>query len=483
MKYIEFNKNSNRKDFILKLYDKLLDYSKSNVYPMHMPGHKRNDQFLNMINPYLLDITEIDGFDNLFYAEGLIKEAMGRAAKLYKSNHTNYLIGGSSAGILSGISACTKKSDKILVARNCHKSVYNAIYLNELRPIYIYPQTNSQYGLNCGINPETIEKMLMDHKDIRLIIITSPTYEGFVSEIEEISKISHKYKIPLLVDEAHGSHLGFHPYFPANSIQSGADIVIHSLHKTLPAFTQTGLIHFNSRLVEYEKIEECLSIYQSTSPSYLLMASIDKCINLLIEKGDGLFTSFAKRLKTFYEKSYQLEHLKIIRKKDKYFDPSKIIISVKNADINSIELYNVLLEKYKIQVEMVSMDYILAMTSICDTDLGFNRLLDALLDIDAQVKKNQSNDMIGMGMLHQEVETVMSIYEAKTASSETIPFIDSGGRITKEYIYLYPPGSPILVPGERITEKHIKYIMECKKLGLSVQGLGDYELNLIEVVM
>lgn len=483
MKYVESYKDSNRKDFKLKLYDKLVEYSKSNIYPMHMPGHKRNDKFLNMINPYLLDITEIDGFDNLFHAEGLIKEAMGRAAKIYNSDYTNFMIGGSSAGILSGISACTKKGDKILVARNCHKSVYNAIYINELRPIYIYPQTNSQYDINCGINPETIEKMLIEHRDIKLIIITSPTYEGVISDIKGISKMSHKHKIPLFVDEAHGSHLGFHPYFPANSIKAGADIVIHSLHKTLPAFTQTGLIHVNSTLVDYEKVKECLSIYQSSSPSYLLMASIDKCINLLIEEGDELFASFTKRLETFYEKSEQLEHLKIIRKKNMHFDPSKIIISVRDADISSIELYNFLLEKHKIQVEMVSMDYIIAMTSICDTDLGFNRLLDALLEIDVQVKKRQSNYIINMDILYQDIETVKSIYEAKTAASETIPFADSGGRVTKEYIYLYPPGSPILIPGERITEKHIKYLMECKKFGLNIQGLDDYDLNLIKVLM
>ena len=193
--------------------------------------------------------------------------------------------------------------------------------------------------------------MLTKHKDIRLIIITSPTYEGVVSDIEGISEISHKHKIPLFVDEAHGSHLGFHSYFPANSIQGGADIVIHSLHKTLPAFTQTGLIHVNSSFVDYEKVKECLSIYQSSSPSYLLMSSIDKCINLLIEDGEELFRSFARRLESFYKKTEQLKHLKVLRKEDIYFDPSKIILSVRDVDISSIELYAILLEntKYKLK--------------------------------------------------------------------------------------------------------------------------------------
>ncbi len=213
------------------------------------------------------------------------------------------------------------------------------------------------------------------------------------------------------------------------------------------------------------------------------MSSIDRCINLLIEEGEELFRSFARRLESFYEKTEQLKHLKVLRKKDIYFDPSKIILSVRDAEISSIELYAILLEKYKIQVEMVSTDYIIAMTSICDTAVGFNRLLEALLDIDRQVKKKQSIYKTNIDILNQEVEIVKSIYEAKTSPSETIPFIDSGGRITREYIYLYPPGLPILLPGERITKKHIKYLLECKKLGLSIQGLDDYDMNFINVVI
>lgn len=282
---------------------------------MHMPGHKRNDRMLNMHNPYLMDITEVEGFDNLFHANGILKIGMEKAASLYRSRYSNYLVGGSSAGILSGISACTNKGDKVLVARNCHKSVYNTLYLKELNPIYIYPQIDKEFRIDCGIRPSQVRDMLIKHGDIKLIIITSPTYEGVVSNIKEIGAIAHDFKVPLLVDEAHGSHLGFHSYFPKNSIELGGDITIHSLHKTLPSFTQTGLIHVNGDLVDYEKVKKYLSVYQSSSPSYILMASIDNCVSLLTEEGDRLFSNFVDKLEKFQERVERLTNLKVLTKK------------------------------------------------------------------------------------------------------------------------------------------------------------------------
>ena len=438
---------------------------------------------------------------------------MDKAASFYNSRNTSYLVGGSSAGILSGIAACTSKGDKVLVARNCHKSVYNAIYLNELKPVYIYPQIHRDYKINCGILPFNIEQMLIEHEDVKLIIITSPTYEGVVSDVGAISDIAHKYKVPIFVDEAHGAHFGFHQYFLANSIELGADVVVHSLHKTLPSFTQTGLLHVNGNLVDYEKVKYYLSIYQSTSPSYILMAGIDKCIDLLLDQGDGLFSAFVEKLTEFYNRVEKLKILKVLNKKENNkdffdFDSSKIVVSTRNSNITGTWLHDILLNKYKIQVEMASVDYIIAMTSICDTDLGFSRLAEALLDIDSKLivddqakidnqgkvngqvnniiqNNNETSDNgdFDLNVLYQNTEIAMTSYETQTSKLTTIPFKESVGRITGEYIYLYPPGIPILVPGERITDGHITGLHKCKTLGLKVQGLADYEMNQIKVVM
>lgn len=474
----------------MNLYDNLVKYSKDDYYPMHMPGHKRNTKWNHMINPYEIDITEIEDFDNLHHPNSVLYEGMLRAARLYGSKHTEYLINGSTAGLLAGITACTRKGDKVLVARNSHKAVYNAIYLNELKPVYLYPQKDLEFGINCGLNPSAVEELLIEHPDIKLVIITSPTYEGIITDISAIAAIAHKKGIPLLVDEAHGAHLGFHQEFPQNSIKCGADIVIHSLHKTLPSFTQTGLIHVNGNLVDYDKVKWCLSIYQSSSPSYLLMSSIEKCITLMEDKGEELFESYRNHLKEFYDRMEQLKKIKILNpfKNNKFYrvDPSKVTISVKGTNITGVQLYELLLEQYKIQMELVSVDYVLGMTSICDTIEGFYRLGDALLHIDDRIEfQNKEGNK---GIISKEEGTylqpkvVMSSYESLHSPIEKVLFSESNDRISVEYIYLYPPGIPLLVPGERISQQLIYQIKKYQEVGLNVLGTEDTEVNYIKVV-
>ena len=250
------------------LKEKLFEYGKGDVYPFHMPGHKRNTGLLPFPNPFEIDITEIDGFDNMHNAEDVIKDSMDRAARLYHSEHTFYLVNGSTSGILTGICGSTKKGDKILVARNCHKAVYNAIFLNELNPVYLYPQYDEENSIQCGYSAKYIEEMLTKNPDVKLVVLVSPTYEGVTSEVREIAEAAHKRGIPLLVDEAHGAHFGFSDRFPENSISQGADIVIHTVHKTLPAFTQTALLHVNSSIVNLERIKymSLIHISEPTRP-------------------------------------------------------------------------------------------------------------------------------------------------------------------------------------------------------------------------
>ena len=237
------------------LYNRLERYGDSDFYGMHMPGHKRNRGLIRNRIPYELDITEIDGFDDLHHAEGILKEAEARAAWLYKADRTHFLVNGSTVGILSAILGSTKKGDKILVARNCHKSVYHGIYLNELEPVYIYPAYEKS-GINGEISPDEVEKILERERGIRAVMIVSPTYDGVVSDVREIARIVHRYGIPLIVDEAHGAHFGFHPYFPENANTKGADVVIHSVHKTLPALTQTALIHLNGTIAAGKRLND-----------------------------------------------------------------------------------------------------------------------------------------------------------------------------------------------------------------------------------
>ena len=238
------------------LDDALKNYTRENVYPFHMPGHKRQMDLLGDTSPYSIDITEIDGFDDLHHADGILKDAQERAARIYHADETHFLINGSTVGILSAIFGVTQKGDTILVARNCHKSVYHAIDMNELNPVYLYPAFDSEAQLNTEISAEDVRTALEKNPKIRAVVIVSPTYDGVVSDVEAIAEAVHEKGIPIIVDEAHGAHFGFHPYFPENSNTKGADLVIHSLHKTLPSLTQTALLHVNGDLVDRRRVKK-----------------------------------------------------------------------------------------------------------------------------------------------------------------------------------------------------------------------------------
>jgi arginine/lysine/ornithine decarboxylase len=473
-----------------RLYNKLKSYSEEDYYPMHMPGHKRNTELMQMGNPYAIDITEIEGFDNLHQAEGILKQLAMRISRLYKAKKSFPLINGSTAGILAGISAATSKGDKVLLARNSHKSVYHATILRSLKPFYCYPQQREEMRVNGGILAENIEDALITNKDIKLVVVTSPTYEGVVSDIRAIAEVVHRHKALLLVDEAHGAHFGFHEKFPQSAICLGADLVIQSFHKTLPAFTQTAVLHSN-RMELNHKIEQYLAIYQSSSPSYLLMAGIDRLVNLLEENAKELFIDYDKKLEEFKHRLEPLKHLTLIDRRiigqDGIYDldPSKITISVQNTQLTGHQLQELLREKYHIVMEMEASDYVLGMTSICDTNEGFERLAKALLAIDQEEAsvhgKRESNVQQEKRPIH--AIQAMSPSEAWEQETEQITLPRSIGRISATFVSLFPPGSPLIVPGELIEEGILEYIRNMKQVGITVTGLAGEQKDEIEVVI
>lgn len=463
------------------LYKSLDKYSKSDIYPFHMPGHKRNIKMLNRGNPYLIDITEVEGFDDLHHPSGILKKAIERAAFLYQSEKTYFLVNGSSGGLLTAISACVSKGDKVLLARNCHKSIYHAIFLNELNPIYLYPFFNQEFDLNRAILPEQVERVIKNHLDCKAIIFPSPTYEGVVADVAKIAEIAHQYKIPVIVDEAHGAHFGLDTIFPNSAVQMGADLVVQSLHKTLPSFTQTGLLHVNGNLVDREKVERYFHIYHTTSPSYLFMASIDYCMELIEDHGKELFAQYNKNINEFYIKMKELEKIKLFCGDKESFkqDKSKIVISVKNTSLSGKELFSILLKKYHLEMEMASESYVLAITTICDTKEAFMRLEDALLELDSEIEEQNDQKEIE---IYLQPEKVMFLHRAVETVKEKINLAKSCGRISGEYLCLYPPGIPFLVPGERISEAIIRQIKKYKKAGLSIQGIEENDLPIIKVI-
>lgn len=453
------------------IYESLLENAESGIYPMHMPGHKRNEKFLKMVNPYTIDITEVDGFDDLHAPEEIILEAMEKGKNLYKSRQCFLLVNGSTCGILSAICACVPKGGKLIAARNCHKSVYNAIALTECESVFMMPETDPQNGICYGITAAQVEKALSENPDASAVVITSPTYEGVVSDIGKISKVTRKYGVPLIIDEAHGAHFGFSPLFPESAASKGADIVIQSLHKTLPSFTQSAVLHICTEFGGKFPVQRYLSIFQSSSPSYILMAGIDRCFDILQNDGAKLFELYENRLKKFYSSMEKLKVIKILPEEyPKGFirDMGKIVIDISSSSLTGGEFSQLLLKKYKIQLEMASSCYAIAMTSICDTDEGFERLKEALTEIDSLLSKSESTRHFSP--LPEKTETVIKISEALSASSRDIPISEADGKISGEFIYAYPPGIPIIAPGERFTHKVLRSIDELLSCDVAVKG-------------
>lgn len=496
------------------LYDELNAYKYKNIYPMHMPGHKRNPTWL-MGNPYEADITEIEGFDNLGRPQGILLDCMKRAAAIYGCKNSYLLVNGATAGILAAVSAMTEQGDSILIMRNSHIAVYNAAYIKKLRIQYLYPDTINHLGILGGITKELVEEKLKKHNNISLVIITSPTYEGILSDIKGIAEITHKNNIPLLVDSAHGAHLGFHPDFHVNASVL-ADCVIHGIHKTLPAFTQSALMHINGDYVSRRKVERYLSIYQTTSPSYIMMAGIDRCIEFLECHAKSEYLRFAKWLKNMYDFTDELENISIYRPKDNegiLMDPSKLIIYSKNQCMSGKEIYEALINKYRIQPEMAGASYTLCMTSVCDSNEGFERLMEALALLDKEheqhkhsicIKNICTENMCEENICEKNIcEENICIentcienirrgdeknirkyfhYEAIDKPEKRIKLIESAGGISTEYVYLYPPGVPLLVPGEIISADMVKQIEDYKAAGMSINGMEDAKAEYIRII-
>ncbi|NLL75681.1 MAG: aminotransferase class V-fold PLP-dependent enzyme [Clostridiales bacterium] len=479
------------------LYEQLVKYRDSDYYPFHMPGHKRNnaaklDCVLEAV--YGVDITEIDGFDNLHQAQGIIKKAQQDAAELYGADETFFLVNGSTCGVLSAISAVTQKGGRLLMARNCHKSVYYAVYLQELKTTYLYPHLVRGYNIADAVIPESVEMILKEQPDISAVIITSPTYEGVVSDIAAIADITHRYGIPLIVDEAHGAHFGFHEAFPENAVRQGADIVIHSVHKTLPAMTQTALLHVSGTLVDRERLRRYLKIFQTTSPSYVLMASIDSCMNLMRKEGHSLLEQFLERRNDFIKKAVKCRHFEIMDKQAvpdscmQTIEPGKIVIFMRDGELTGQQLYDILSEKYHLQLEMATGGYVLAMFTIMDTAEGMRRLAEALLEIDQGIVASQANPIQAQELIYpkrdEQPETMLTIAEAITQSDEkgydSIPINESEGRLSAEFINLYPPGIPIVVPGEKIDCKIIESVRFCLDTRLNIQGVEDGSISVLK---
>ncbi len=471
----------------MDLDEKLIKLHNSDMYPFHMPGAKR--QLLSLPDPYSIDITEIPGFDNLNHPEDIYVEMNRRVADLYHADYARVIVNGSTGGNQMMIHAALKPYGTILVARNCHKSVWHEVELRRLHTITISPKmyTDSIPGV---VSADDIASKLRQYPEIGAVVLTSPTYEGISSDIPAIAEACHKRGVVLLVDAAHGAHLTVGgSTFEKNPIELGADLAVVSLHKTLPALTQTSAVLYKDNpYVSREALDAAVPYYQSSSPSYVLTASVARCVRFLENEGEEAFQRLSENLKKFYEET-TLSGLKLMPYEN--HDPSKIVIETSDG----VRLANVLRQQYHLEPEFAVPDHVLMMATVADTEEGLKRLSEALVEIDGEEwakstglmdPKVEDDKLTGLADSNVEepsnpgIESekrnpakYLEIYEAMDRAHTAALAQDAVGRIAASQIAIYPPGIPLVLPGEVITEDVIDEALQARKQGLEVDGITD----------
>ena len=452
----------------------LLQYQDRGVYPFHMPGHKQNPQYFPP-DFLSLDITEIPGMDCLSHPHGIIQDAQDRMAAMWGAEHSFLLINGASGGLVAAILTAAGDGDEIILARNCHQSVYNGLALSGAKPVYIQPQRTDQ-GIAGGILPETVADALARYPGANAVVITSPTYEGIVSDISAIAAIVHQKGKLLIVDEAHGAHFAFSDIFPRAALACGADIVVQSLHKTLPALTQTAILHTQGSLLPLARLCTTLAMLQSSSPSYILMACAHHGLEKLWEDQDA-FKRYGHMLLDFRRKARQFRSIYLLdehwQKVNNLYDmdKGKLVLAIRSGSLTGKELEEALASRYGVQLEMSRPGYAVAMTSPCDRQEGFDKLFRGLSELDAMMAT--ASGQSGKAPEPPSIIPPMALTPREAIfrkNTVRVPAAKAIGQVSAAFAIPYPPGIPLLVPGEEITKDIVETLCYYRRHGVDIIG-------------
>lgn len=449
-----------------------------------MPGHKLGKgipaQLLNDIA--LLDLTEIPGTDNLHQPTGVIRDAQYLAAEAFGADETFFLVNGSTCGIHTMIMTVCKPGDKLVVSRDCHKSVINGMMLAGVNPVYINPEYNEDFGITSVIDPTKLNEVLLRNKEVKGVFITRPNYYGICSDIKKIASITHSFGKVLIVDEAHGAHFKFSNLLPLSAMEAGADICVQSAHKTLPAFTQGAYLHVKSQRIDMDRLKFNLRILQTSSPSYIIMAMLDIAREIMQQKGEKLLIDLLQNIEWFVQ---------AVAGNDKFIllddnnipngnlDRTRVVVNVKKAGITGYSAERKLRKDYNIQVEMSDFYNIVCITTIADDKKKFERLYSSLSGLAANIKDKEYITDICIGKLktpqqHIELAGVMHAQGIREKLDK------AAGKVCKDIITPYPPGVPVICPGEIITEEVVEYLYNIIKCSGNVNGIDeDFGINVV----
>lgn len=475
------------------LYHGLLEHVKKDPVQFHIPGHKKGNgmdpEFRNFIgdNALSIDLINIGPLDDLHYPKGMIKQAQQLAAEAFGADHTFFSVQGTSGAIMTMIMSVCGPGDKIIVPRNVHKSVMSAIIFAGAIPIFIHPEVDKNLGISHGITIESVQHALDLHPDAKGLLVINPTYFGISADLKTIVDLAHSYNIPVLVDEAHGVHIHFHEALPMSAMQAGADIAATSVHKLGGSMTQSSILNMRGDLISYKRVQSILSMLTTTSTSYLLLASLDVARKRLATEGKELIDKTINLAQYIRRQINDIEHLycvgEEILESDSAFDydPTKLIISVKDLGLTGHDAEEWLRQNYRIEVEMSDLYNILCIITPGDSEKEANILIDALKAL-AEERKDKASKVEARVMLPNIPLLALTPRDAFYSETELINFDESVGRVIAEFIMVYPPGIPIFIPGEIITEDNLTYIKRNMEAGLPVQGPEDYDFKKLRVI-
>ena len=471
------------------IYDALVKLRKKRIVPFDVPGHKRgrgNPELVELLGEKCvgIDVNSMKPLDNLGHPISIIRDAEKLAADAFGASHAFLMIGGTTSSVQTMILSTCKAGDKIILPRNVHKSAINALVLCGAIPIYIEMSVNPKIGIALGLENERVVQAIKDHPDAKAILINNPTYYGICSDLKRLTEMAHVAGMKVLVDEAHGAHLHFTDKLPMSAMDAGADMAAVSMHKSGGSLTQSSLLLIGKE-INPEYVRQIINLTQSTSASYLLMASLDISRRNLALRGKESFekvielSEYARReinaIGGYY--AYSKELIDGVSVCD--FDVTKLSVYTQGIGLTGIEVYDLLRDEYDIQIEFGDIGNILAYISIGDRIQDIERLVGALADI-KRLYSRDGKDLIAGEYIQPEL--VLSPQEAFYSERKSLTLDESVGQVCGEFVMCYPPGIPILAPGERITREIVDYIQFAKERGCSLQGTEDPEVNHINVI-
>jgi arginine decarboxylase len=477
------------------LFTALVKHAQRQPIQFHIPGHKKgvgmDQEFRTFIgdNALSIDLINIAPLDDLHQPSGIIREAQDLAADAFGAEHTFFSVQGTSGAIMTMILSVCTQGDKIIVPRNVHKSVLSAIIFAGAKPVFISPTMDTNLGIAHGITMTSVRRALERHPDAKGVVVINPTYFGICTNLKEIVELVHSYDIPVLVDEAHGVHVHFHDKLPLSAMQAGADISATSVHKLGGSLTQSSVLNMREGRINPKRVQSIISMLTTTSTSYLLLASLDTARRHLALHGKEMAQQSIDLAQYARKQFNEIEGLycfgeEILGTEATYdYDPTKLTIHIRRLGITGYEVENWLRTEYNIEVELSDMYNILCLITPGDTQENVDLLIQAMKQC-AALNFNQHGAAGDVVVKTPEIPHLsLSPRDAFYADTEVVSLKNAAGRIIAEFIMVYPPGIPILLPGEVISQENIDYIIEHVEVGLPVQGPEDKTIQNVKVIV